>query len=214
VVARLLAQYWIDHKIAFAALDGDASHGALLRYYAQYSQPVDLTSEEGTDRIMERALEGEDRVLVDLPAQCAAALGRWLEHGDVLELARESDAPVTFWHVTDGGFDSVQLLAQLIARHAKQAKYVVVRNHGRARDFSQLAESETLARVQAVEGRVIDIPELHSAAMYRMDRHGSSYWAAVHDSESELKLPIMDRRRARKWLQECYRALEDVGDLL
>jgi hypothetical protein len=90
----------------------------------------------------------------------------------------------------------------------------VVRNHGRARDFSQLDESGTLARVQALAGRVIDIPELHSAAMYRIDRHGSSFWAAVHDADSELKLPVMDRRRARKWLLECYRAFEELGELL
>ena len=35
VVARLLAQLFIDRGLAFAALDGDRSNAALLRYYAQ-----------------------------------------------------------------------------------------------------------------------------------------------------------------------------------
>jgi hypothetical protein len=108
----------------------------------------------------------------------------------------------------------VQLLEQLISRHEKGAHCVVVRNHGRGRDFSQLDESPALARMLALGGRAIDLPELHPAAMYRIDRHGSSFWAAVHDAESEVKLPLLDRRRARKWLEECYASLERVGDLL
>jgi cellulose biosynthesis protein BcsQ len=34
MVARLLSQYWIDHRVPFAAFDTDRSHGALLRHYA------------------------------------------------------------------------------------------------------------------------------------------------------------------------------------
>ena len=33
VVARLLAQYFIDHSIPFLGFDSDRSHGALLRFY-------------------------------------------------------------------------------------------------------------------------------------------------------------------------------------
>jgi len=40
VVARLLAQYFIDHGIAFLGFDSDRSHGALLRFYAGYASPV------------------------------------------------------------------------------------------------------------------------------------------------------------------------------
>lgn len=33
IVARLLAQYMIDHELPFIAFDTDRSHGALLRFY-------------------------------------------------------------------------------------------------------------------------------------------------------------------------------------
>jgi hypothetical protein len=60
---------------------------------------------------------------------------------------------------------------------------------------------------------VIDLPELQATAMYRIDRHGSSFWAAIHDTESELRLPPLDRRRVRKWLQDCYPQLDRLPGL-
>src|SRR5438128_2176625 len=70
VVARLLAQLFIDRGVRFVALDADGSHGALLRYYAEFSEPVDLSKLDGADQIFVRAEEESNReVLVDLPAQ-------------------------------------------------------------------------------------------------------------------------------------------------
>jgi hypothetical protein len=51
VVARLRAQYCIDRSLPFAAVDADASHGALLRFYGEYTRPVDLTRYESADEI-------------------------------------------------------------------------------------------------------------------------------------------------------------------
>ena len=214
VVARLLAQYFIDHKLDFAAFDGDASHGALLRYYAASSQPVQVDAFESMDRIVESALDGERRVLVDLPAQCRRQLFEWIESADVLELSRDKSAPIRLWHVTDGGYDSVQLLGSLGERYGKDASYIVVRNHGRAGDFSQLDESPQLIEARALGAEVIDLPQLHSAAMYQLDRHSSSFWAAVNDEASTFRLSPMDRRRARKWLKESYEQLDQVAPLL
>jgi len=215
VVARLIAQYFIDHKVRFVGLDADASHPALLRYYGDDSEPLDLRRLESMDRIVEYALEEpERRVLVDLPAQSSAAIRAWAESGDIASLAREDDLQLNFWHVTDGGFDSVELLAELVRQYTKDVRYVVVRNHGRSRDFSQLDESDALAEVIALGGRAVDVPELHSAAMYRIDRYGSSFWAAGNDVTSALRLSVMDRRRLQKWIKECYRAFDELGILL
>ena len=87
VVARLLAQWWIDHELPFAAIDGDPSSGALSRYYSDFTQPVDLASWESADQIVDRALGADRRVLVDLPAQSARSLRAWLESSNVVEFA-------------------------------------------------------------------------------------------------------------------------------
>src|SRR3954453_87629 len=90
VVARLLAQYFIDRDLPFVALDADGSHGALLRYYGSYTRPVDLTRVESADEILALAIDGQHRVLVDLPAQSDRTLAAWIAEAGVLDLARES----------------------------------------------------------------------------------------------------------------------------
>ena len=69
VVARLCAQYCIDREIPFTAVDADGSHGALTRFYAEYTTPIDLTDFASADRILELATAADRRVVVDLPAQ-------------------------------------------------------------------------------------------------------------------------------------------------
>ncbi len=88
VVARLLAQLFIDRGLPFAALDGDRSNGALVRYYADFARRVDLEQLESTDQIMASALSVDCRVLVDLPAQSDRPLQRWLQETDVLLYAQ------------------------------------------------------------------------------------------------------------------------------
>jgi len=47
--------------------------------------------------------------------------------------------------------------------------------------------------------------------MYRIDRYGSSFWAAANDADSPLRLTPMDRRRMQKWLKDCYGQLERIA---
>src|SRR6266700_6940757 len=91
VVARLCAQYCIDKTLPFAAVDADISHGALKRFYGDYTRTIDLADYESTDGILTLASEEPRRVVVDLPAQSERPLNAWLAEGGILELAAESD---------------------------------------------------------------------------------------------------------------------------
>lgn len=213
VVARLLAQSFIDRGVRFAALDADQSHGALARSYAEFSQPVDLGRLESADQILDRALGADRRVLVDLPAQSHRALKRWIDATDVLAYAREMDVRVVLWHVTDGGFDSVAHLDRLLEDFGASIEYVVVKNEGRSKDFSQLEASATYQRLLALGGRAVTLPELDSAIMYKLDRFGSSFWAAVNTSEGERALTTLERRRAKLWLERAEMLLQQVEEL-
>jgi len=207
VVARLLAQSFIDRGVRFAALDADQSHGALVRSYGDYAQAVDLERLESADQILDRALGADRRVLVDLPAQSHRLLRRWIDATDVLALAREMEVRVVLWHVTDGGFDSVAHLEKLVDDFGDSVEYVVVQNYGRSKDFSQLEASTGYQRVLALRGRVFALPELDPAIMYKLDRFGSSFWAAVNTTEGERSLSTLERRRARLWLDRSGAAL-------
>jgi hypothetical protein len=216
VVARILAQYFIDHSMTFLAIDADGSHGTLRRYYADYTEAADLEDFGSADRIMDRALGADRRVLVDLPAQSGRALRRWLEASDVLGLAEEMSVQLAFWHVTDGGFDSVNLLGQIVelTRGNPHRRAIAVRNHGRSGSFSQFDDSTQKRALLDAGGQVVDLPALDAATMYAIDRHGASLWAAIHAPEPERALSPMERRRAKHWLAQAYAALKPLHDVL
>jgi hypothetical protein len=212
VVARLLAQLFIDRAQPFTAFDADLSHGALVRYYAGYSNPVDLAELGSADRILDSALESERIVLVDLPAQSHRAFKRWSETADLLAYAREVGVRLVLWHVSDGGFDSVTHLEQLLAVPGESLEYVVVKNEGRSKNFSQFDASAAPQRVLELGGRIVTIPELDSSVMYKIDRFGSSFWAAVNSSEGQHALSPMERRRAKLWLERAQAGLSSALD--
>jgi hypothetical protein len=213
VVARLLAQWFIDRSLPFAGVDGDLSHGALVRFYAEFSQAVDLNDSGSADQILDRALGADRRVLIDLPAQSARSLWAWLSGADVLSLAKEMGIRLSFWHVSDGGFASVGEIEKALDLFGDQIEHKVVRNHGRSKDFSQFDESNAKRRLDQLGGKTIDLPELDAAAMYKVDRLGSSFWAAIHSSDGE-GLKLLDRQRVRLWLERCYRQLETLQGAL
>ena len=87
VVARLLAQYFIDHECAFVGFDTDRSHTSFARFYADYASPVVVDSYEGLDHIAAVFEENtETSVIVDLAAQTAAPLAHWMQDSDVVAL--------------------------------------------------------------------------------------------------------------------------------
>jgi hypothetical protein len=215
VVARLVAQYCIDRAIPFAALDADGSHGALLRFYADYTRPVDLAEYESADQILALATEEPPRrVLVDLPAQSDRLVAAWINEGGILELAAESNVKVVFWHVIDDGKDALTTLDRLFARYDGNARYCVVKNLGRGRDFSLFERSPTRATAERLGTVVLELPELNAAAMQKIDRADVSFWAAMNvPATGPEALTRMDRQRIKVWLTSAFEQLNKLGDL-
>jgi hypothetical protein len=218
VVARLCAQYCIDRGIPFVAADADGSHGALLRFYADYTRPVDLSEFESADAIVGLATEAaapDRKVIVDLPAQSDRLVAAWINEAGILDLAAESGVGVVFWHVIDDGKDALTTLDRLLARYGDKARYCIVKNLGRGRDFSLFDRSATRTTADRLGAGVIELPELHAAAMQKIDRLDASFWAAVHGSTTvgADDFTRMDRQRIKVWLQASFDQLAKLGDL-
>lgn len=213
VVSRLLAQYWIDLEKKWQGYDTDRSHGALLRYYADFSSPIEISRVEQLDRIVETALEEEAHVLVDLAAQTEAQLHQWVEDGDVLEMAQEIGLGLYFWYVLDEGKDSVNLLENFLARNGNKTHTIVVLNQGRGDDFSLYHASPVAEQVAARQIPVVELKALHSPTMRKIDQFDKSFWAAVNnkDPEQGACLGIMERQRIKTWLKKAYSEFERVG---
>lgn len=211
VLARLLAQYHIDRELPFCAFDSDRSHGALLRFYGDYSAPVALDAFDSADLIMETALQQPRDVIVDLAAQTAMPLFQWIDENDLMSLAAEEGVGVVFWHLLDDGADSIALLGGMLDRRDDGEHLVAVRNHGRGRDFGAFDRSPVRAKAEQTGVRLMDLPALHEATMRKVDHQGASFWAAANSRDG---LGLMDRQRVRVWLRKAYVPLDEMAGAL
>ncbi len=213
MVARLLAQYFIDHTMPFVGFDTDRSHGALLRYYTGYASPVLADRYEALDAIVESAAEEPGRrVLVDLAAQTHAPLVKWMEESGVLDLAELNGMAIHYWHVMDAGRDSVDLLARLLDQFGARLHYVLVRNQIRGDDFSQLERSGEQARAVAFGARVITLKHLHDPVVQKIDAANASFWAARHVTDKTGPgLGLMERQRLKMWLAHAMAEIDTVA---
>jgi hypothetical protein len=212
LVARLVAQYLIDHSIPFLGFDSDRSHGALLRFYQGYASPVVVDQYDSLDAIVEAATEQpERRILVDLAAQTQQSVTNWMDESQLLELAPELGLHIRYWHVMDTGKDSVDLLRRLLDRYEQRLNYVIVQNQLRGEEFGILRQSGQLERARGWGAEVITVKRLQEATVTKIDANSSSFWAASQsDEKSGARLGLLERQRLRNWLKSAYSEIARV----
>jgi len=213
VVARVLAQYLIDYNIPFLGFDTDRSHGSLLRFYTDFASPVVIDSYESLDTIVEAASNHpEKRILVDLAAQTHDPLVKWMDESGVLEMAGDLGLSLYYWHVMDSGRDFTDLLKKLLDRFGSRLNYVLVLNQLRGDNFDILDKSGTREQALALNARIISLKRLHEPVITKIDAGSTSFWAAKHKSETDVKgLGLLERQRVKIWLHHAYEQIETVG---
>ena len=213
VVARLLAQYMIDHELPFIGFDTDKSHGSLLRFYSDYAAPTVIDDYESLDAIIETAsAQPEQRILVDLAAQTHQPLARWLDESGVLDLAEELGITICYWNVMDSGKDCVDLLDKLLSQFGTQLNYVLVQNQVRDEQFNILEHSGVKDRALAFDAKVMTLKRLHTPVMTKVDSNSYSFWAAKNkDTESSYPLGLLERQRMKIWLNHAYSEISNIG---
>jgi hypothetical protein len=206
VVARVLAQYFIDREIPFLGFDTDKSHGSLLRFYAEFASPVVIDQYEGLDRIVEAATEQPDRrIVVDLAAQTHRFLAQWMEDSGLLEIKDELGLSLTYWHVMDSGRDSADLLVKVFDEFGTRVPIVVVLNEVRGGDFAILESMGARARAKDLGATVITLRRLHDTTMQKIDAHSTSFWAATNRGGKDGSgLGLLERQRVKNWLHAAY----------
>lgn len=211
LLARVLAQHFIDKGQNFIGFDTDRSHGALLRFYADYAAPMPLDAHDSLDRVLEAAVEHpERRVLVDLAAQTQTALTRWLDEAGVADVAAELGVQLNYWHVMDAGRDSVHLLGRWLDGPGARLPLVLVLNEVRGERFEQLSDSGLLERAMAQGARTLRLRKLPDTPLQKIDAEGSSFWAATQ-AGSGSGLGLLDRQRVKLWLQRTSAELDALG---
>ena len=213
VVARVVAQYLIDHELPFVGFDTDRSHGSLMRFYSGYASPVVVDRYESLDAIVETAIENPDkRILVDLAAQTHDPIAKWMDESGVLEMADELGISLCYWHVMDSGRDSVDLLKKLLDRFGSRLSYVLVLNQLRGEQFDIFNASGERERALTLNANIISLKRLHEGVITKIDAESTSFWAAKTRSETDAKgLGFLERQRVKLWLRNAYDQIETVG---
>jgi hypothetical protein len=215
VAARVLAQYFIDKGQPFTGFDTDRSHTSFTRFYADYASPVVVDTYEGLDLIVgEFEHPAEDgqvpSVIVDLAAQTAAPLSRWIRDSELIALMAEMGVTVNFWHLADAGKDTVDLLGRLLNTYGNGPNYIVVKNLGRGTDFSQLDDSAALKKAREMGAQVISLAQLHEASMRKIDRQNASFWASINTKTGDDALGLLERQRVKSWIKGVYASFDTL----
>lgn len=214
VVARVLAQYFIDSQQPFTGFDTDRSHTTFTRFYQSYASPVIVDSFESLDAIAQTLDDAQGKhlphIIVDLAAQTAAPMARWIQESDLFAVMADMGVNVNFWHVADAGKDSVDLLDSLIETYGAGPNYVVVKNLGRGSDFSQLEDSSALKKALEFGAQVVSLGQLQESSMRKIDRQDASFWAAVNQTSGPDALGLLERQRAKHWLKKTYETLRSL----
>jgi len=214
VVARVLSQYFIDKNALFTGFDTDRSHTSFMRFYEDFASPVVVDSFESLDLIaaaLEKNFSGTTQsVIVDLAAQTALPLARWVKDSDVLAVMADMGVAVNFWHVADAGKDSVDLLDKLIDTFGAGPNYVIVKNLGRGSDFSQLEHSPALAKALQLGAHVVSLGLLQEASMRKIDRQNASFWSALNHPTGADALGLLERQRVKNWLKKTYETFDTL----
>lgn len=213
MLARLIAQYLIDHEMPFIGFDTDRSHGSLLRFYADYASPALVDRFDALDKIIEAAIENPGhRVLVDLAAQTQEPLIKWMEESGVLDMADLEGITLHYWHVMDSGRDSVDLLRRLLERFGQRVNYVLVKNQLRGDDFSLLHRSGELDRAVGLGAKVLEIKKLHDTVVNKIDARDASFWSARNPNQVDGPgLGLMERQRLKMWMNHAFDGIARVG---
>ncbi len=213
LVARVLAQYFIDKAIPFMGFDTDRSHGSLLRFYQEFASPVLVDNYESLDVIVEAAAENPGlRILVDLAAQTHDPLVKWMDESGVLDTVQDLGLTLAYWHVMDSGKDSVDLLKKVLDRFGSRLQYVLVLNQVRGETFDIFDKSPEKVRALELGAKTITLRKLHEPVMTKIDAISSSFWAAQNRTVTEpTGLGLLERQRVKVWIRNTYDQLDTVG---
>jgi hypothetical protein len=212
LVARVLAQYFIDNSIPFIGFDSNRTHGALLRFYGGYASPILMDNYESLDAIVEAATESPQRaILVDLAAQSNEGLTQWMDDSQLLEVAAEIGLNIRYWHVMDSGRDSVDLLRRLLDKYAARLKYTLVLNQIRGADFRILDGSGEKERALALGASIVELKRIDETAMLKIDAASVSFWTVANKTEGDTSgLGLLERQRVKVWLKNAYAQIAKV----
>ena len=217
MVAKALADYWLEREVPCVLFDSDRSNPDLYRTFKDVGCQLVVFSEgrryqDSANPIVNAAIE--KNVLVNLPAQCFPSLKQWFEMNALFELAAECG--FEFWHifVTDGAVDSINLMQRTLKYFRDQVRHVIVKNEGLAKfaesgtAWTALEDESLKTLIAEVQAKVISLPQFHGdAELNTIDQKSLTFRKALGSKHFGL----ISRKRVYRFLQTSYAAFDAAG---
>jgi hypothetical protein len=213
LVARTAIQYHLDNNLDFICFDTDRSNPDIYRIYGKILDcQLGIFSEgeryeDTANAIFNAALQ--QRVLVNLPAQVLIPVKEWFAKNDLLEIASEAGITFWFWFVSDGGFDSLNLLRKTLEHFQDGVRYVVLKNYGKCDDWEAFDQDKSLQKLlKKYNAQVLDYPKfLGSVVRNRLDAESLTFSEALENPDFGL----IEKQRVRKFLRETHAMFQQAG---
>jgi hypothetical protein len=220
LLAAQLATYLHKQNIPFVALDLDSENRKEggLNHYINTAHKIDLHTIKGFDAILEHIENGEEIVLVDMPAATGQLFFQWFS--DMYLFCQEQGIEFVFFCLITSDISSVTNTLNWVHQLSDKVTYVVVKNplgaeHPRFEFWSdEIVEvGEFRAKYQPVE---IGMPSIRSDIMPYLTEHGLTLDAALEDG---ITLPpeldkLYIRGKLRKYRDDMFAEFDRIKGML
>lgn len=212
--ARMLIEHLRSKGEKFTIAECDRVNPDVGRTYKDQEKVIlayfseDERKRSKADALFAAALK--NIVIANLPAQVHQAMLAWFTEDVLYELAEQEGVTFCHWYVSNGGYDSVQLLYKTVRDLGAWMPHVFVRNWGLCDDwrhveedpdFQQLVEDHTIL--------VIDLPKFS----YLERNFVEVNQLALSNAVTHEDLSVVSRQRIKHFLRQAFAEIEKAGML-
>lgn len=217
-VSKAAIDYHLDREKPILMFDTDRSNPDVFRTFEDIGCQLAILSEgrkfqDAANPIFNAVME--KTTLVNLPAQVFPALKEWLENNAVIELCQEEGIEFVYVFVTDGEFDSLNLLKKTLRYFGDRVRHLVVKNHGTVKSEDEQTAWAAFERDKDLQDLIadthataIDFPAFYGdSELTVIDRESLSFRQAL----TYKGFGILSRKRVHKFVQQAFAAFDEAG---
>ena len=174
--------------------------------YSGTSSPIYFSDNQRESHLVDGIFEiaANQTVLVNLPAQVAPLVDKWIDSNNLLHLGKELKIFFVNWFLCTGGYASIELFKQVVNKYKKGMTHVLVRNQGLCFDWSHLDDDPSLKKIlDLYQIKTIDFPALSYRERNKIDAQKMTF---AHAIKSE-QFGIISKQKIKIFLSEAMKQI-------
>lgn len=154
-------------------------------------------------------------VIVNLPAQVSVMVDRWLQERSILNMASEEQINITFWFVTDGSPESLNLLEQSLLKYQQQVDHIVVLNEGMNKRIRSSLTNHSVFKSLSLNNHALStlvLPALSlSIAEKTLLKTQRLPLGKASERHHQSPLTLIAKQRIKQFLRQSHQEISELG---